>query len=121
MFEADEDTDEGISSRGCRVVGGADISGAAGGGGGGNEKALGAVKEAEAGIDDSGCSEGDVENVPDVGGRTFSRCSGSPACSPGKGKLAVLRRPILFSLDGGVVLPGTMDGHGASFSSSRST
>jgi len=139
LFEADEDedADAGISSRGCKVVGGVEISGAAGGGCGGSEKALVGAKEAEAGgagIDESVCSADDVEKVIGVGGRIDGRigggrtsnrcdsCNGSPSWLLGRGKLAVLHRPMLSSLDGGVMLLGTTDGHEASFTfSSHST
>lgn len=41
ILEADEDAEEGISRRGCKVVCGVKTSGAAGGDGGGSEIALG--------------------------------------------------------------------------------
>ena len=121
VLEADEDADAGISSRGCKVVGGVKISGAAGGGGGGSENALGEVKEAEAGVgvdevgmDAGGCIADAVKNVLDVDGAISRWCNGSPAWWPGRGKLAVLRRPVLSSL---VMLLGTIDDHGAPISS----
>ena len=101
-----------------------EISGAEGGGGGGSEKALGGAEEVTAGasIDESGCSADNIGNGPAVDGGAPSRCSGSPACTPGSGKLAVLRRPMLPSLDGGVIEFGSIDGHGVSMSCSfRST
>lgn len=124
ILEADEEADAGISSRGCKVVGGVEISGAEGGGGSGSENALGGAEEVIVGAstEESGCSADNVGNGPAVGDGTPSRCSGSPACSPGSGKLAVLRRPMLPSLDGGVIEFGSIDGHGVSMSCSfRST
>ena len=120
VLEADEDADAGISSRGCKVVGGVKISGAAGGGGGGSENGLGVKEaEAEAGVDDagmdgSGCIAGVAKNVLDVDGPISRWCNGSPAWWPGRGKLAVLRRPVISSL---VMLLGPIDDHGAPISS----
>lgn len=88
------------------MVGGVEITGAVGGGGGGSENGLGGVKEAEAAagvIEESGCSTDIVKNVLGVDGATSSWCKGSPTCSPGRGKLAVLRPPMSSSLDGGDV------------------
>jgi len=81
ILEADEDADAGISSKGCKVVGGVEISGAAGGGGGGggSENALGGAKEPAAGIDRSGCISYDIGNGVDAGGGVSKRYSGSPA------------------------------------------
>lgn len=122
ILEADEDADAGISSRGCKVVGGVEISGAAGAGGGGIENALGGLEEApaSAGIDESGCSADDVGKSPTVGGGPPNQCSGSPACSPGSGKLAVLRRPMLPSLDGVLSTEGHRVSLSCSFRSTRS-
>jgi hypothetical protein len=75
VFEAGEEADAGVSSRGRKVVGGVKTSGAAGGGGGGggggNKNALGGAKEEEAEADtgESACSAEDGASVLGVGSR----------------------------------------------------
>jgi hypothetical protein len=71
VFEADEEADAAISSRGCKVVGGVETSGGVGGGGGGSENGLGGAKEAEAEADtgESTCRAEDGVSVLGVGGR----------------------------------------------------
>lgn len=78
VFEADEDADARISSGGCKVVGGVEISGVADGGGGGSAKAEAGAGIDGAGIYASGCSADDVKNVLDVDGATSSWYNGSP-------------------------------------------
>jgi hypothetical protein len=115
MLEADEEADAGVSIRGCKVS--VENSGAAGGGGGGSENPLGGAKEeeAEAGTDESVC------RVEDGGGFSVLVVGDVPARRHGRGKLAVLRRSMLSSLDGRVTLLGTIDDHQESFSFSFCT
>ena len=96
-----------IQSRGCNVVGRVEIAGAAGGGSDGSETALGGLKEAETGIDESERSLDAVKSVLDVDGAISRWYNGSPTRSPGRGKLAVLRRLMLSTFDGDVMLLGT--------------
>jgi hypothetical protein len=73
VFEADKEADVGVSSRGCKVVGGVKTSGEAGRGGRGrgNKNALGEAKEEEAEADtgQSAWSTEDGVSVLGVGSR----------------------------------------------------